>query len=216
MTENCAITTQLDAKISHKPGSVGIPQPEVNIKTDPESGEILMQGPFMMKGYYKQPELTDEVIKDGWLHTGDQGYIDEDGFLFITGRVKDMFKTSKGKYIEPLLLEAYFADIVDLEQICVAGLGLPQPILLGVASEVGKAKGDKALEEMLAKRLDEVNAQLSGYKKIATVIVTKDEWTVDNGLTTPTLKIKRNQVDKKYQTNYQDWYASDQKVIFEA
>ena len=216
MTENCAITTQLDAKISNKPGSVGIPQPEVKIKTDPESGEILMQGPFMMKGYYKQPELTDEVIKEGWLHTGDQGYIDEDGFLFITGRVKDMFKTSKGKYIEPLLLEAYFADIVELEQICVAGLGLPQPILLGVASEVGKAIGNDALEAMLAKRLDEVNTQLAGYKKIATVIVTKDEWNVDNGLTTPTLKIKRNQVDKKYQTNYQDWYASDAKVIFEA
>ena len=151
------------------------------------------------------------------------GYIQEikaismkTAFLFITGRVKDMFKTSKGKYIEPLLLEAYFADIVELEQICVAGLGLPQPILLGVASEVGKAKGNETLEAILSKRLDEVNKQLTGYKKISTVIITKDEWTVDNGLTTPTLKIKRNQVDKKYQTNYQDWYTSEAKVIFEA
>ena len=127
-----------------------------------------------------------------------------------------MFKTSKGKYIEPLLLEAYFADIAELEQICVAGLGLPQPILLGVASEVGKAKGSEALGAILTKRLDEVNTQLSGYKKIATIIVTKDEWTVENGLTTPTLKIKRNQVDKKYQTNYQKWYSSEDKVIFEA
>lgn len=215
MTENCAITTQLDARITHKPGSVGLPQPEVEIKTDPETAEIMMRGPFVMKEYYKQPDLTKAVMTDDWLHTGDQGHIDEDGFLFITGRVKDMFKTSKGKYIEPLVLEAYFADIVEFEQICVAGLGLPQPIFLGVLSEIGHAMDKKELSTMLSDRLTQVNAQLPGYKKIASIVVVKDAWTVESGLTTPTLKIKRNQVDKKYQENYLQWHNDDAAVLFE-
>jgi len=168
-----------------------------------------------MKGYYKQPELTAEVIKDGWLHTGDQGHMDEDGFLYITGRVKDMFKTSKGKYIEPLVLESYFADIVDFEQICVAGLGLPQPILLAVLSEIGKAKSKKTITAFLNKRLEAVNEKLEGYKKIAALIIVKEEWTVDNGLTTPTLKIKRNNIDKKYQENYSNWHNDPSTILFE-
>ncbi|MGB1971151.1 MAG: AMP-binding protein [Flavobacteriaceae bacterium] len=216
MTENCAITSQLDARFSHKPGSVGLPQPEVEVKIDPETSEILMRGPFVMKEYYKQPELTAEVLKDGWLHTGDQGHVDEDGFLFITGRVKDMFKTSKGKYIEPLILESYFADILEFEQICVAGLGLPQPICLVVLSEIGKSKSKEALTLFLNQRLEEVNEQLAGYKKISTIIVVNDEWTVENGLTTPTLKIKRNQVDKKYENNYEAWHKDTATVLYES
>ena len=140
---------------------------------------------------------------------------DEDGFLFITGRVKDLFKTSKGKYIEPLVLEAYFADIVEFEQICIVGLGLPQPILLGVASEIGQALGKEALTKLLAARLQEVNDQLPGYKKIASIVVVKEAWTVDNGLITPTLKIKRNQVDKQYESNYTTWHNDSAAVLFE-
>lgn len=215
MTENCAITTQLDARITHKPGSVGLAQPEVEIKTDPKTSEIMMRGPFVMKEYYKQPELTKAVMTADWLHTGDQGHIDEEGFLFITGRVKDMFKTSKGKYIEPLVLEANFADIVEFEQICVAGLGLPQPILLGVLSEIGLAIDRTELTHMLASRLEKVNAELSGYKKISTIIIVKDAWTIENGLTTPTLKIKRNQIDKNYQENYTTWHNAKENILFE-
>ena len=216
MTENSAITSQLDSKIIDRPGSVGLAQPEVDIKIDPETSEILMRGPFVMKGYYKQPELTAEVLKEGWLHTGDQGYLDEDGFLYITGRVKDMFKTSKGKYIEPLVLESYFADIVDFEQICVAGLGLPQPILLAVLSDIGKAKSKEELTLFLEKRLEQENDNLDGYKKISTIIIVKEEWNVENGLTTPTLKIKRNNVAKKYKENYTEWFNDSATVLFES
>lgn len=215
MTENSAITSQLDARITDRPGSVGIAQPEVDIKIDTETSEILMRGPFVMKGYYKQPELTAEVLKDGWLHTGDQGYLDKDGFLYITGRVKDMFKTSKGKYIEPLVLESYFADIVEFEQICVAGLGLPQPILLAVLSDIGKAKSKEKISSFLNERLEAVNEQLDGYKKISTIIIVKEEWTVENGLTTPTLKIKRNNVANKYKDNYTNWQNDRATIIFE-
>ena len=213
MTENCAITTQLPAPISNKPGSVGIPQPEVDIKIDPETSEIMMRGPFVMVGYYKQPELTAQVLQDGWLRTGDQGYLDNDGFLYITGRVKDIFKTSKGKYIEPLVLESYFADIVDFEQMCIVGLGLPQPIGLVVLSEVGKSKDKYALIAQLEQTLQEINNQLESYKKISTLVLTDEEWTVENGLTTPTLKIKRNAIDKKYEKNYKAWYDREETVL---
>ena len=213
MTENCAITTQLPAPISNKPGSVGIPQPEVDIKIDPKTSEIMMRGPFVMVGYYKQPELTAQVLQDGWLRTGDQGYLDNDGFLYITGRVKDIFKTSKGKYIEPLVLESYFADIVDFEQMCIVGLGLPQPIGLVVLSEVGKSKDKYALIAQLEQTLQEINNQLESYKKISTLVLTDEEWTVENGLTTPTLKIKRNAVDKKYEKNYKAWYDREETVL---
>ena len=215
MTENCAITTHLEPYMMGKAGSVGIAQPEVELKIDSETSEILMRGPFVMKEYYKQPELTAEVIKDGWLHTGDQGHLDEEGFLFITGRVKDIFKTSKGKYIEPLVLESYFADIIDFEQICVAGLGLPQPILLAVLSEVGLAKPQEEIKAYFKDFLEKVNAQLAGYKKISTLIIVKDTWTVENGLTTPTLKIKRNNIDKMYEGNYSTWHQDGATVIFE-
>lgn len=216
MTENCAVSTLLNDKVTNKPGSVGLAQPMVELKIDAESNEILMRGPFVMKGYYKQPELTAEVIKDGWLHTGDQGHIDDEGYLFITGRVKDLFKTSKGKYIEPLVLESYFADITDFEQICVVGLGLPQPICLGVLSEVGIAKSKEQLSKELRTRLDDVNKELPGYKRISTMIIVQEPWTVENGLTTPTLKIKRNKVDQHYQDNYLAWHEEKNQVIFEA
>ena len=216
MTENCAVSTLLNDKVTNKPGSVGLAQPMVELKIDTESNEILMRGPFVMKGYYKQPELTAEVIKDGWLHTGDQGHIDDEGYLFITGRVKDLFKTSKGKYIEPLVLESYFADITDFEQICVVGLGLPQPICLGVLSEVGIAKSKEQLSKELRTRLDDVNKELPGYKRISTMIIVQEPWTVENGLTTPTLKIKRNKVDQHYQDNYLAWHEEKNQVIFEA
>jgi len=168
-----------------------------------------------MKEYYKQPELTAEVIKESWLHTGDQGHIDADGFLFITGRVKDIFKTSKGKYIEPLVLESYFGDVLEFEQICVAGLGLPQPICLGVLSEIGLAKPKDELQKHFSDYLEKVNAQLPGYKKISTLILVKDPWAVENGLMTPTLKIKRNKIDKAYEENYMNWHQDDASVIFE-
>ena len=213
MTENCAITTQLPAPISNKPGSVGIPQPEVDIKIDPETSEIMMRGPFVMVGYYKQPELTAQVLQDGWLRTGDQGYLDNDGFLYITGRVKDIFKTSKGKYIEPLVLESYFADIVDFEQMCIVGLGLPQPIGLVVLSEVGKSKDKNELTAQLEQTLKNVNNKLESYKKVSTLVLTDEEWTVENGLTTPTLKIKRNAIDKKYEKNYKAWYDREETVL---
>ena len=108
MTENCAICSSVDGRDFEKLHTVGQPQKGVELKIDQETGEILMKGPFIMKGYYKNDELTNTTLRGGWLHTGDKGFLDEDNYLHITGRVADSFKTSKGEYIEPLTLEQHF------------------------------------------------------------------------------------------------------------
>ena len=214
MTENCCVCTALDPYQPLGVGSVGtVSSPSVKLKITDE-GEICMTGPFLLDSYYKNEEVTKETLKDGWLHTGDLGHIDDDGFLYVTGRVKDIFKTSKGKYIEPSVLESYFGNITEFQQMCVVGLGLDQPILLAVPSE--KAKSDKnEVSKKLSKFLSDVNADLDGYKKIKKIILVKEEWIPENGLTTPTLKIKRAKIDERFSENYQDWYKSSEDVIWE-
>ena len=214
MTENCCVCTALDPYQPLGVGSVGtVSSPSVKLKITDE-GEICMTGPFLLDSYYKNEEVTKETLKDGWLHTGDLGHIDDEGFLYVTGRVKDIFKTSKGKYIEPSVLESYFGNITEFQQMCVVGLGLDQPILLAVPSE--KAKSDKnEVSKKLSKFLSDVNADLDGYKKIKKIILVKEEWIPENGLTTPTLKIKRAKIDERFSENYQDWYKSSEDVIWE-
>ena len=122
MTENCAITTQIPGTNFNKPGSVGTVQPNVEIKIDEETEEVLMRGPYVMAGYYNDIETTNKTIKNGWLHTGDKGKIDADGHLYITGRVKDTFKTSKGEFIDPAKIEAKFGEVEYFGQMCVVWL----------------------------------------------------------------------------------------------
>ncbi len=197
MTENLGVATFLDGAVD-KPGSIGKFYPENDVRVDPETGEIQVRSAWNMLGYYKSPDKTEEVLKDGWLHTGDQGKVDEDGYVYLTGRVKDTFKTAKGQYVIPGPLEFKFANNKDIEQICVCGLGLPQPIAVVVPSELGIAKSKGDLEKSLHDTLKSANTDLPGYKRISHVMVAKDPWGVENDLLTPTLKIKRNAVDKKY------------------
>jgi long-subunit acyl-CoA synthetase (AMP-forming) len=187
----------------------------VKIKINPENGEIMMSGPFVMKGYYKDKERTDETIKDGWLCTGDQGRIDEDGYLYITGRVKDTFKTSKGEFIEPLGLEKLFGDIIEFEQTCIVGLGNPQPMLLVVLSEIGQSKNKESLRSTLEEKLVLINKDLINYKRISSVIIVKDDWNPENEILTPTLKIKRGKVNDKYTSQFSEWHDSEETVIWE-
>ena len=214
MTENCAICTMLHGDIS-KPGSVGSAQSGVKIKIDEETGEILNSGPYVMRGYYKEPEKTAEVIRDGWLHTGDQGYIDDDGDLHITGRVKDTFKTAKGKYIVPGPLEWGFGANNDIEQICLVGLGCPQPLALVNLSEIGARKSKEEIMASLEASRQAVNKDVPNYQKIDKIIVVKDAWAVENGILTPTLKVKRNVVNKHYEAAITKWVEEADTVLFE-
>ena len=215
MTENCAICSSVDGKDFGKLNTVGKPQKGVVLKIDEETGEILMKGPFVMIGYYKNEELTEQTLRGGWLHTGDKGFLDEDNYLHITGRVADSFKTSKGEYIEPLTLEQYFVNINEIEEVCVVGLGIAQPICLVQLSEIGKKCSNEEISNLLLDRLNEVNSEVVNYKKISTLIVVKEEWTQENGIVGPTQKLKRGKIQDKYSNYYLKWHESDEKIIFE-
>ena len=215
MTENCAICSCVDGRDFEKLHTVGQPQKGVELRIDKETGEILMKGPFIMKGYYKNEELTNTTLRGGWLHTGDKGFLDEDNYLHITGRVADSFKTSKGEYIEPLTLEQYFVNINEIEEVCVVGLGIAQPLCLIQLSEIGKNTSREVISKMLTDRLSEVNSDLVNYKKISTLIIVKDEWTQQNGIVGPTQKLKRGAIEDKYSKDYLNWHNFNEEVIFE-
>jgi len=214
MTENCAACTFMKVD-EEKPGSVGKPQGGVELKIDPETQEILMKGSFVMEGYYKSPEKTAETLQDGWLHTGDQGRIDEDGYLFITGRVKDTFKTSKGKFIVPAKIEEKFSENSDIEQMCLLGLGVPQPVLTVVPSEIGLAKSKEELSASLCATLDAANKDLPNYQRVSTIVVAKEAFSVEGGTLTPTLKVKRSKVNEKYRERLLADCECADKVVFE-
>ncbi len=215
MTENCAICSQVDGRNFKKLDSVGRAQYGAEIKIDESSGEVLMRGPYVMDGYYKNDELTTKTLVDGWLHTGDKGYLDEDNYLNITGRVSDSFKTSKGEFIEPLTLESYFADIQEIEEICITGLGLTQPIGLVQLSDIGKSIKRNELSEILDEKLAEINSDLENYKKISTIVIVKDQWTEQNKILGPTLKIKRGNVEEMYFSKYNSWESNNSKIVWE-
>ena len=215
MTENCAICTQLPGEITDKPGSVGKAQPEVDIKIDSETGEILMRGPYVMKEYYNDPETTNNTIKNGWLYTGDRGRIDDEGNLYITGRVKDTFKTTTGEFVEPGRIEALFGDVTEFEQICVAGFGIASPILLAVPSEGANSIDKDTLKQQLSSKLESVNKDQVSHRRVSTIVIMKEAWTPDNGILTPTMKIKRVKIDEKFMSKYNEWHENSEAIIWE-
>jgi long-chain acyl-CoA synthetase len=196
-------------------GSVGKPWSDVSVKIS-EEGEIQMKHAGLMSGYYREPEMTAEVFtRDGFLRTGDKGEVDQDGFLTITGRIKDQFKTDKAKYVDPAPIELKLLSNPDIEQVCVVGMGIPQPIALTVLSQAGKNKSKEMLKESLSKTIAEVNQSLESYERIKAAVVLKEDWTIENGFMTPSLKVKRNEVEKIHVPKYPQWYAKNEMVVWE-
>lgn len=180
-----------------KPGTQGKPTVNTEVRIA-EDGEILIRARAVMEGYLHEPEKTAETVVDGWVHTGDKGEMDEDGFLKITGRVKEIFKTTKGKYVAPLPIESRFSSNPNLEQICLIGSGLPQTVLLVQLSAQGKAAEPEELDRVLARLTGEINPVLEKHARIAALIISKDDWSTGNGLVTHTLKIKRAALEERY------------------
>ncbi len=210
MTENtCYSHVTLNNKI--KIGFVGEPLPLCQVKLSSRK-EILIKHDALMDGYYKMENETNQTIVNGWLHTGDEGFIDDEGFLKITGRVKDLFKTTKGKYVAPSPIEMKISANKNIEQVCVVGDDLPQPIALLVLSEKGKNILHEDLKISLNRTLENMNNILENHEKIHNFIVLDQPWTVENKLLTPTMKIKRNLIEKKYSIFYKDWF--DKESIF--
>jgi long-chain acyl-CoA synthetase len=199
-------------------GFVGSPYEGVECKLSADN-EVLVKSPGMMMGYYKQPNDTREAFtEDGFFKTGDCGVIDELGRLQITGRVKEIFKTSKGKYVAPAPIENKLMNHRGIEQVCVSGAGQPQPHALVVLSEEGRAgltqSGKQALESQLLEHLNAVNKDLDSIEQLQFLSIVKDEWTAENGFLTPTLKIKRGKIEDSYKSQVPGWYAQNRKVVW--
>ncbi|HYG02185.1 MAG TPA: AMP-binding protein [Chryseosolibacter sp.] len=213
MTENTAFSHANYRKI--KLGTVGEPWPNVETKIS-DDGEILIRHKALMKGYYRDPETTAQVFTgDGFLKTGDQGSIDEDGFLTITGRVKDQFKTDKAKFIAPAPIEMKFLANTDIEQVCVVGMGIPQPIALIVLAESARNKSKAEINNAISDQIQQINPSLESYERIARGVVMKNPWTLENGLMTPSLKVKRNEIEKIFFSRYPAWYRETNLIVWE-
>jgi long-chain acyl-CoA synthetase len=214
MTENSIYAT-VNLPNANRVGSVGRENPGAGLKIA-DDGEILFKSDAVMAGYYKDPEKTRETFtEDGYLKTGDQGRV-EDGYLFITGRVKDLFKTAKGKYVSPSPIEGALARNPDLDQLCFIGTGLNQPIMLATLSADAKSRPHAEIESRLTADLDAVNATLEPHEKIAKIVIVKDSWGIDNGMTTPTMKVKRSEVEKRYAELLQKESQVRGKIAWEA
>ena len=220
MTENLAVS-HLTLTGTNQEGTVGPQYAGVETRIDPQSGEVQMRSPALMLGYYKEPEKTQEAFTaDGWLRTGDKGSIDAEGLLRITGRVKDLFKTSKGKYVSPAPIEEKLGVHDAIEACVVAGANLGQP--LGIAmlnAEAMKRSSDPSakaeLERSLAEHVSDINAKLDPHERLKCLVIAREPWTVENGVITPTFKIKRNRIEDLYAANFDKWESSSAKVIWD-
>lgn len=199
MSENNGMGTLNFPFRSDKVGTIGRAQVPSDIRISDE-GEIQVRGQNMMREYYKAPELTAEAYTaDGWFKTGDKGSIDADGYIRITGRIKEIFKTDKGKYVAPVPIEALLMENSYIEQVCVTGTNLKQPIALIVLAPEANSLNPETLTESLKATFNKVNARLESHEVLDALVVVNEAWTPENGLLTPTLKIKRNVVEEKYQ-----------------
>jgi long-chain acyl-CoA synthetase len=219
MTENCGVSHST-LPGSRLIGSVGLPYDLVESRIDPDNGEILMRSPALMLGYYKEEAATaDAITSDGWLRTGDKGKIDTQGTLSITGRVKDIFKSSKGKYVAPAPIEDLLIRHPDIEACAVAGANLAQPLGLVMLSQDAVARSvdpeaHRALTESLARHLESVNAKLEPHERLACLAVAITTWTPENGFVTPTLKVKRMRIEEAYASHYENWLGQRKPVVW--
>ena len=213
MTEVCGgICYGVDKETPHD--SVGKTFPYCEVKIDANTQEILLKAPFVMDGYFEDPELTSKVLKDGWMHSGDRGEIDNMGNVKITGRISDTFKTSRGEYIIPNLIESIIEKNENIEYVCVCGLAAPQPLAMVTLSEIGKSKQMEQIRNELSSLIDSVNENLKRLEKISTIVVHKNPWTELNGFITPTMKVRRAELDRMFQDLYAIWHNEKEQVIF--
>jgi long-chain acyl-CoA synthetase len=216
MSEDFAYSHNSTPEIN-APGCVGVPLPGVEVRISDE-GEILIKSPGQMVGYYKRPDLDAEVFTaDGFFHTGDRGERRADGLLKITGRVKELFKTSKGEYVAPAPIENRLNAHPLIEMSMVSGLGQPAAyamVVLGedVRPQQRDAAFRKEAEAQLAQLLKEVNAELVNHEKLQMIVVAQEPWTIENGFLTPTMKIRRSRIEGDVSTKVDAWYGVSGKV----
>ncbi len=219
MTENCGVSHATLPGVP-RPGTVGMPYDGVQSRIDAVTGEIQMKSPGLMLGYYKEPGLTkDALTDDAWLHTGDKGALDAQGNLRITGRVKDLFKTSKGKYVAPAPIEDRLVMNGVVEACVVTGANLGQPLgivmLNPEAALRAKDAGQrKDMEVALNEHLQAINAKLDPHEQLDCLVVVSTPWSVENGFITPTFKVKRNRIEEVYGPMFERWTSTRKAVVW--
>ena len=172
-------------------------------------------------GYYKAPELTAESFTDdGYFKTGDRGERKEpSGLLKITGRVKEIFKTSKGKYVAPAPIENLINNHSSVELSCVSGSGRPQPYAqLVIAEDLRGQLNDPAIRDRITDEmgtlLAEVNAKVEHHERLQFIVVTTSEWSIANGMLTPTMKIRRGAIEDATDAQVDGWYDENKTVVW--
>ncbi len=224
LLEGYGMTEQFGLATSNRVGQtrvgyVGSALACCQIKLSNES-EVLTRGPAHMKGYFNEPEKTKETLTDdGWLRTGDLGEFDSKNRLRIIGRAKEQFKTSKGKYVMPSQIETKLSSFDKVEAFVVCGLGFAQPFAIatlpvGMWSELSQPNARREFVNELTLHLVDVNVQLDAHERLCFIAVVSDHWTVDSGLFTPTLKLRRAAIEKRYALHFETWAQAGSRVIW--
>jgi long-subunit acyl-CoA synthetase (AMP-forming) len=201
------------------PGYVGVPLPGVQVRIS-EQGEVLIKSPGRLTGYYKRPDLDAESFtEDGFFRTGDLGERRADGLLKITGRLKELFKTAKGKYVAPAPIENLLNAHPMVELSLVSGVGQPAAYAIVVLAESLRPQlGDPAVhaqvQSELSQLLASVNGQLAEYERLRMIVVARDPWSIENGCLTPTMKIRRGNIEAAVAPEVDAWYASPGGVMW--
>jgi len=200
-------------------GCVGVALPGVKARIG-EEGEILIKSPGQLVGYYKRPDLDAEVLtSDGFFHTGDKGELQSNGLLKITGRLKETFKTSKGKYVAPAPIENRLNSHPMVESAMVSGVGQAAPYAMlvlneGWRSKLGKTISRALVEVELRQLLTEINANLAHYERLQMIVIAPEPWSMENGYLTPTMKIKRNRIESAVANQLPGWYAAKRSIVW--
>ena len=192
-----AMSTILSSQAVHRAGSVGKPAAGVQCRIA-EDGELIIKADGCSPGYYRREQATAELFRDGWLHTGDMARMDEDGFIYITGRVKEYFKTIHGKYVAPSPIENSFARNNLVGQQCLLGRGYSKTVMVLVLTKEAQELPKKRIETALAATLAEINETVEKHARIGAVIISRNPWTIDNEMLTPTLKIRRERIEQQF------------------
>jgi long-chain acyl-CoA synthetase len=222
MTETCVVSANRPG--DNRVGSIGKPFPGIEAAIG-DDGEIFLRGPNVMPGYYGDPEATGSVMRDGWFATGDVGYLDDDGFLYITDRKKDLFKLSNGKYIAPQLIESLLKQSALVNQVVVVGSSRKFPAALIVPEwealkSALRAAGEPVAEshaelsqqvaavKLVQRDMTAMTAHLADYERVRRVALLPEEFSIDGGELTPTLKVKRPVIDERYHNLIEELYRS--------
>jgi long-chain acyl-CoA synthetase len=199
-------------------GTVGPPIPGVEQRIDPATNEVQVLSPGATVGYYREPQLTQELFTaDGWLHTGDTGVIDTHGCLRINGRIKDNFKSSKGKYVAPAPIEHQLSQHPAVETCIVIGGNLPQPITVVVLNDAARASLPASRVQLAADfsaHVQRINAGLDPHERLECLVLTTHPWTVEDGLLTPTMKARRPKIEQFYAPHIEAWSQSTAVVVW--